>query len=442
LTQIRAPYDGVYAERLSTAAEAVRAIPDGATLSVGMAAGEPPALLEAIAERVRSGELAGLRLYYMNSFPALATTLLADEVLEQIDVRAMFLASRGRQIVTDQVYGDHKTLNFVPVNFSQVPRLFEESIDLDTFVVTVSPIDRGGYFSLGTGNDFASVAARRARRLLVEANANMPRVFGQSQIHVSEVDAIVEHDFALPEMPTPHPSQAAQAIGESVASLVPNGATIQLGIGRLPAAIAESLTEREDLGIHSELLSPALTALVARGAVTGRCKTRHPRKHVFTIAMGNREMYELMDDNSAFESYPVSYVNDIRVIADHDNFISVNTALEVDLYGQVNAEFLGGHEYSGSGGQFDFVKAASLSRGGKSIIALESTAAHGSLSTIVPKAGMVTDDRMDVEYVVTEHGIAHLRGKSTRERALGLIDIADPASRDQLLADARQMALV
>ncbi len=407
-----------------------------------MAVAEPPALLSAIADRVRSGELTGLRLYYMLSMPALASTLLADGVCERIDVHALFLAGRGREIISQQAAGDQKTLCFVPVNFSQIPRLFEESIDLDTFVVTVSPMDRGGYFSLGTANDFASVAARRARRLLVEVNSNVPRVFGQSQIHISEVDAIVENDFQLAEAPGPRMSDAAKRIGASVASLVPNGATLQLGIGRLPAAVAESLRGHEQLGIHSELLTPPLVDLVQRGVVTGERKTRHQRKHVFTNAIGNREMYERMDDDSAFESYPVSYVNDIRVIADHDNFTSINTAIEVDLYGQVNAEFLSDSEYSGSGGQFDFVKGSSLSRGGKSIIVLESTAGHGSRSTIVPKVGMVTDDRMDVEYLVTEHGAVNLRGKSTRERALGLIGIAEPRFRDQLLADAKHMALV
>jgi itaconate CoA-transferase len=435
-------YRGAYAARLTTPEEAVAATPDEATLSVGLAAAEPPALLRAFADRVRSGDLTGLRLYYMLSMPALASTLLADEVCERIDAHAMFLAGRGRDIISGQAQREQKTLCFVPVNFSQVPRLFEESIDLDTFAVTVSPMDRGGYFSLGTANDFSSVAARQARRLLVEVNSNMPRVFGQSQIHVSEVDAIVENDCPLPEAPDGRSSEAASLIGESVASLVPNGATLQLGIGRLPAAVAESLGDHEQLGIHSEMLSPPLVELVQRGVVTGERKTRHPRKHVFTNALGDREMYERMDDDAAFESYPVSYVNDIRVIAEHDNFISINTAIEVDLYGQVNAEFLSDSEYSGSGGQFDFVKGSSLSRGGKSIIVLESTAGHGSTSTIVPKVGMVTDDRMDVEYIVTEHGVVNLRGKSTKERALGLIGVADPRFRDQLLAEAKQMALV
>jgi itaconate CoA-transferase len=313
---------------------------------------------------------------------------------------------------------------------------------LTTPADAVAGIPDGATISVGTNNDFASVAARRAKRLVVEVNPRMPRVFGQSQIHISEVDAIVEHDAPLSEVPAAEPSTEGHAIGALIAPLVPGGATIQLGIGRVPSGVAESLRDHEDLGIHSELLSPALADLIQRGVATGARKTRHPRKHVFTLALGTEDMYALMDDNSACESYPVSYVNDIRIIADHDHFISINTAIEVDLYGQVNAEFIDELEYSGSGGQFDFVKGASLSRGGASIIALQSTARNGTTSTIVPKVAMVTDDRMDVEYVVTEHGAVNLRGKSTKERALALVDIAHPSFREELLAEARRMALI
>jgi itaconate CoA-transferase len=425
-----------------SAEEAVAAIPDHASLSVGMAVAEPPALLGAIADRVRRGELSGLRLFYMFSMPVLASTLLADDVRHKIDAHSLFLARRGREIMSEQIAAGDRSLSFIPVNFSQIPRLFEDSIDLDTFVVTVSPVDRGGYFSLGTCNDFGSVAARRARRVLVEVNRNMPRVFGQCHIHVTEVTAIVEHDAPLPEVPAAPPSPKADAIGAWVAPLVPNGATLQLGVGRIPAGVAASLTGHSELGIHSELMTPALGDLVRRGVATGERKTLHPHKHVFTNAIGDRELYDLLDDNAGFESYPVSYVNDIRVIAGHDDFISINTAIEVDLYGQVNAEFLSEHQYSGTGGQFDFVKGASLSRGGKSIIVLESTAANGTVSTIVPHVGIVTDDRMDVEHIVTEHGVANLRGRSMRERARALIAIADPRFRDGLEHEARQMALI
>jgi itaconate CoA-transferase len=435
-------YRGAYAERLTTPVDAAASIPNDATISVGMAAGSPPALLSAIADRVRADDLRGLKLYAMFAMAPLAETLLAEGVVERIDVRTLFLGGTARRVQAEQAASHLRTLRFVPVNFSQVPRIFEEQIELDTFAVMVSPMDRGGYFSLGVINDFASVAARTARRLLVEVNSQAPRVFGQSQIHVSEVDAIVEHDSPIPEAPVVEPSAEARVIGEHVAPLVPNGATIQLGVGRIPSGVADSLRDHEDLGIHTELFSPAMVDLIELGVVTGARKTRHPRKHVFTNAIGTKDTYEFINDNAAFESYPVSYVNDIRVIADHDNFVSINTAIEVDLYGQVNAEFLGGLQYSGVGGQFDFVKGASLSRGGVSVIALPSTAHGGSVSTIVPKVALVTDDRMDVEHVATEYGIVNLRGKTIEERALALIEIAHPDFRDQLRGEAQRASLI
>ncbi len=303
-------------------------------------------------------------------------------------------------------------------------------------------MDDGGFFSLGTNNDFASTAARRCKRLIVEVNRNMPRVFGQSQIHISEVTTIVENDAPLIEAGAAEPSPEGRIIGSLIAPMVPNGATIQLGIGKVPSGVALCLENHHDLGIHTELFSPAMVDLIRKGVVTGARKTLHPRKHVFTVALGTRGSYAFMNDNAAFESYPSSYVNDVRTIAQHDDFFSINTAVEVDLYGQVNAEFIGEHEYSGSGGQFDFVKGASLSKRGKSIIAIQSTARKGAISSIVPKVSMVTDERMDVEWVVTEYGAVNLRGKSTKERALALISLAHPSFRDELMAAARKITLI
>jgi itaconate CoA-transferase len=303
-------------------------------------------------------------------------------------------------------------------------------------------MDRAGYFSLGTNNDYASTAARRCKRLIVEVNSHMPRVFGQSQIHVSEAAAIVENHVPLVEAGAAEASAEGKTIGSLIAPLVPNGATIQLGIGRVPAGVAQALMNKEDLGIHTELFSPVMADLIRKGVVTGRRKTVHPRKHLFTVAFGTKASYDFMNDNPAMESYPSSYVNDVRVIAQHDDFISINTAIEIDLYGQVNAEFISQHEYSGSGGQFDFVKGASLAKRGKSIIALQATARKGTVSSIVPKVGMVTDVRMDVEWVATEHGIVNLRGKSTKERAQALIGLAHPDFRAELMAAARKVTLI
>ncbi|MGD9618701.1 MAG: acetyl-CoA hydrolase/transferase family protein [Mycolicibacterium sp.] len=431
-----------YAAKLTTAERAAALIRTGETVSCGMAVGQPPALLAATADHLRSGALGPITLYYKMAMEPLGSTLLSDDVIEKVDARSFFMGPPDRGIIRRQIKSGVKLVSFVPAHFSQIPRLFEEVIELDTFMVTVSPMDKGGYFSLGTNNDFASIAARRAKRLLVEVNQNMPRVFGQSQIHVSEVAAIVENHVPLLEGGVAEPSPEGIAIGELVAPMVPDGATIQIGIGKIASGVAIALSNHSDLGVHSELFSPALADLINKGAVTGACKNLNPRKHVFTVAIGDRATYDLMDDNPAFESYPASYVNDIRTIAANDNLISVNTTLEIDLYGQVDAEFLNEHEYGGSGGQYDFVKGASLSPGGKSIIALQSTAKGGKVSTIVPRVEMVTDTRMDVEWVVTEYGAVNLRGKSTKQRAEALISIAHPDFRAELAAAAANVTLI
>jgi len=276
----------------------------------------------------------------------------------------------------------------------------------------------------------------------VEVNRNMPRVFGDSLVHVSEVQAIVENHAPLVQVPYKDPDEDSMKIGKCIAEQIPDGATLQLGIGNLPNAVALLLANRNDLGIHSELFSHALMRLVKSGVANGRKKTLHPRKHVFTFSIGDDELYQFINDNPSMESYASSYVNNIDIIAQHDNMMSVNTAVEVDLYGQVNGEFINGHQYSGSGGQFDFVKGASFSKGGKSFIGLKATVKNGTISCIVPHVQMATDTRMDVEHIVTEYGCVNLRGRSTRERALALISIADPNFRNELTKHAKSINLI
>jgi len=434
-------YTELYQSKILSPQEAVAPIKSGSTLLVAMAAGAPPALMDAIADRVRSDDLKDLVLYYKLAPPRLIETLLADGVLPKLKAHTFFVAGKEREIIKKQQKTGTKLLSFVPVNFSQIPRLVAQ-MKPDTFIVQVSPMDPGGYFSLGTNNDYASTAARVCGRLIVEVNPNMPRVFGRSQIHVSEVDVLAENTSDLQETPVVEPGRDDIEIGSLISPLVPDGATIQLGIGKVPSGVAKALMDHKKLGIHTELLSDCMVDMIEKGVVTGECKQLHPGKHVFTVALGSKRLYDFMNDNSSMESYPSSYVNGIPTVAQLDNFISINTAIEVDLYGQVNAEFIGDHEYSGSGGQFDFVKGASLSKGGKSIIALHSTAIKGTKSTIVPKVAMVTDDRMDVEHIVTENGVVNLRGLSTAERARALISIAHPQFRDELTAAARKVVLI
>jgi itaconate CoA-transferase len=431
-----------YAAKLTTAEKAVEKIQDGSTLCLALAAGMPASLAKAVADRILAGSLKDLNLYYQHSMKYSEETLIRPEVLSKVDARVFFMGDPDRKMVAKGISENRKYLSYVPINFSNIPRALTEHIRVNTFVVAVSPMDKSGHFSLGTNNDYASTVLRHCDHVVVEVNRNMPRVFGDSLVHVSEVDAIVENHIPLVRVPYKDPDPDSLKIGQCIAEQIPDGATLQLGIGNLPNAVAMQLIDRKDLGIHSELFSHAFVRLIKSGAATGQKKTLHPRKHVFTFAIGDEEVYDFINDNPSMESYSSSYVNDIHVIAEHDHMMSVNTAIEIDLYGQVNAEFINGHQYSGSGGQFDFVKGASFSKGGKSFIGLKSAAKEATISCIVPRVQMATDTRMDVEYIVTEYGCVNLRGKSTRERALALISIAHPNFRDKLKRHAKSINLI
>jgi itaconate CoA-transferase len=431
-----------YAAKLTTPAKAVDGIADGSTLCLALAVGMPGGLARAVADRVLAGNLKDLNLYYQHSMKYSEETLIRPEVLSKVDARVFFMGDPDRKMVALGISEGRKYLSYVPINFSNIPRALTEHIRVNTFLVTVSPMDASGHFSLGTNNDYASTVLRHCDRVVVEVNRNMPRVFGDSLVHVSEVQAIVENHAPLVQVPYKDPDEDSMKIGQCIAEQIPDGATLQLGIGNLPNAVAMLVANRHDLGIHSELFSHALMRLVKSGVANGRKKTLHPRKHVFTFAIGDDEVYKFINDNPSMESYASSYVNDIHIIAQHDNMMSVNTAVEVDLYGQVNGEFINGHQYSGSGGQFDFVKGASFSKGGKSFIGLKAAAKNGTISCIVPHVQMATDTRMDVEHIVTEYGCVNLRGRSTRERALALISIAHPNFRDELAKHAKSINLI
>jgi itaconate CoA-transferase len=323
--------------------------------------------------------------------------------------------------------------------------LIREYMEVDATVTTVSPMDGAGFFSFGAVNDYISTAARHCRRLIIEVNRFMPRVFGDSLLHVSEVDAIVEYDAPLVEIIPTAAKPEAETIGRLIASMVPDGATIQLGLGGIPNAVCNFLEGHRDLGVHSELLCPGMVDLIKKGVITGRLKNRHPRKHVFTNAMGDAEFYRFIHDNPSMESYPVSYTNNPKVIAANDTMVSINSTIEVDLLGQCNSEFLGGFEFSGTGGQLDYVRGAFESRGGKSIIAFYSTAHNGEVSRVVPRFApgtVTTTPRMDTHYLVTEYGAANLMGKSLGDRAREIILLAHPKFRDSLSAEARKMGLI
>lgn len=431
-----------YLAKRVSATDAAAPVPSGVQVLVAMGLGAPPGILAALADRIRTRDLDDIDLYYGIGGDAIDDTILQPGVIENIRAHTFFVAGRDHHLIADPGRADRESLDFIPVNFSNLPRVITEHLRVDTFIVQVSPMDASGHFSFGVVNDYASVAARACRQLIVEVNPHMPRVFGESLLHIDEVDVVVEHASPLPDVVEAAPTPADLRIAELVAARIPDGATLQIGAGRVPAAVASALTGHRDLGIHTALFSSAFVPLIESGVITGRKKSLHPRRHVWTSAVGDAATYAFMNDNPSMVSFPADYVNNPHVIGMNDDMISVNAAIEVDLYGQVNAEMIGGMQYSGSGGQFDFVRGAAASRGGRSFVVLPATAKSGTVSTIVPRVDIVTDERMDVEHVVTENGLVNLRGLSTQERALALISLADPAHRDMLIVAAKAQHLI
>jgi itaconate CoA-transferase len=426
--------DAEYRSKKMTAQAAVAGIPSGGHIAMGMAVAEPPALLAALAERVEAGDLDDLKLWYFHSVEHAGRTVLRRELLDRVRPHCMFLSAIERELIRREVEG-RSPIEFVPTAFSESSRLLSEQVPLEAFIITVSPMDRHGWFTFGTSNDYATTAARSAKRLIVEVNPDMPRVFGESMLHLSEVDAIVEHQAPLLEFRFPDSEPEDESIASIIAAIIDDGSCLQMGIGTLPNAVCAKLQGHKDLGIHTELMTPALAQLIRCGAVTNRLKATYRGRSVFTFAMGDRGLYDFLDDNPSMHSAPVQIVNDPRHISKNDKVVSVNATLQVDLGGACNSEHMLGRQYSGSGGQLDFVRGACGSKGGKSIITCHSTAKGGTVSRIVPRLqGPVTTPRNDTHIVVTEYGWVDLKGKSLRERAEALIGIAHPRFRDELAA--------
>ena len=437
-------FDDLYQSKLKTPEEAVALIPSGTKMAMGMAMAEPPAILKALADRARSGDVEKLKLYYFEATSIAGKTVLDYSLVDRIEPYCMFMTKADRDTVKRGLDEDRKVLRYVPNTFHQAPRILSEEIGVESFVCTVSPMDRHGYMTFGVGNDYSSKVGRTAKRLIVEVNRHMPRVLGSgAQIHVSEVAAIVEHDAPLLELSVRSGGEAETSISRTIADMVPDGACLQMGVGALPNLVCASLKDRNDLGIHTEALCPGLVDLTLAGNVTNRTKTLNLGKSVYTFAMGQKAMYDFLDDNPSVESWPVDYVTNPFVIAQNDQVISINGTIEIDLTGACNSEYMLGHQFSASGGQLDFVRGAYASKGGKSIIAATSTAAHGKVSRIVPRlSGPVTTPRIDTHWVVTEFGKANMKGLSSTERAQALIALAHPQFRDELTEAARKQHLL
>ena len=331
---------------------------------------------------------------------------------------------------------DEGLIDYIPCYFRQVPLLFQEELyPVDVAVVQLSPPDAEGFCSFGVSCDYTKPATDCAKIVIGEINDKMPFVGGDNFIHVTKLDYILETSYPLSEFPTAKATDIEIDIAEHCASLIDDGATLQIGIGGIPNAVLSFLKNHKDLGIHTELFTEGIIDLVKEGVITGKRKTIHQNKIIATFIMGTKRVYDYVHKNQMLEMHSVDYVNNPTLIAQNYNMVSINSCIEVDLMGQVNSESIGLRQYSGTGGQVDYVQGARLSKGGKSIIAIPSTAAGGSISRITPylmKGSVVTTSRNDVDYIVTEYGIAHLRGKTLKERANLLIDIAHPKFREEL----------
>lgn len=415
-----------YHQKLKSAAEALASIRSGERVYIHPGCAVPEALVDALL--ALAPHLANVEIVHMLT---LGTAGYAKpEYQGCFRANALFIGSNVRGAVCEG------RADYTPIFLHEIEPLFSEGqMPLDWVLMQVSPPDSHGYMSLGVGIDCTLTAARHARNVIVEVNHHMPRTLGDSFLHVSQATAIVEASHPLAELTAEPATAGQQRIARNVASLIPDGATLQMGIGGIPDAVLACLGGHRNLGIHTEMFSDGVIPLVESGVINGARKTLHPGKVIAGFVLGTRKLFDFIHDNPAFEFHPIVYTNDPCVIARNDRMVAINSALQVDLTGQVCADSLGAKPYSGFGGQVDYIRGAAHSRGGKPIIALPSTAKNGTISRIAPVldpgAGVVTT-RADVHYVVTEHGIANLHGKTIRQRVEALISIADPRFTDML----------
>ena len=425
----------LYQKKIVSASQAAAQVKSGDRVVTGHACGEPAALIDALMER--APELENVEIVHM---VAMGPAKYAQPGMEKsFRHNALFVGGSTRKAVEEQ------RADFTPCFFSEIPRLFRQRmLPADVTLLQVTPPDENGFCSYGVSADYTQAAAECARTVIAQMNNCVPRT-GGAKIHLDAIHFIVEQDQPLIELPPPKIGDIEKAIGENIARLIPDGATLQLGIGAIPDAVLLFLKDKKDLGIHSEMFSDGVVVLAEAGVITNRKKTLHPGKFMATFLMGTKKLYDFVNNNPNVELQPVDYINDPFIIGQHDNMISINSALQVDLMGQVNAEMLGSRQFSGVGGQVDFIRGASRSLNGKSIIALPATAAGGKISRIaceLDKCAAVTTSRNDVHYVVTEYGVADLRGKSLRQRAKALIAISHPNFRDSLAAAAAARGLM
>ncbi|MGA8646026.1 MAG: acetyl-CoA hydrolase/transferase C-terminal domain-containing protein [Candidatus Sulfotelmatobacter sp.] len=415
-----------YKKKLRTADEALRCVESGMRVYIQPGCAEPETLVEALMRRgpfVQDVEI--VHMMTMGAAP-----YVAPEMAGHFRHNAMFIGGNVRQAINEG------RADYTPIYLSEIEELFESgAMPLDVALLELSPPDSHGFCSFGVGVDTSLTAAKYARYVVAQINDQMPRTYGDSFIHVNELDTVVDSSRPLCAIKRPVVTEMHVDIARNVAGLIEDGAVLQTGIGGIPDAVLPFLMDRKDLGIHSELVSDGVIPLIEAGVLTGARKNFDPRKIILGFALGTKDLFDFVDNNPIFEFHPTAYTNKPALIARNDNMVAINSALQIDLTGQVCSDSIGTRFYSGIGGQVDFLLGAGRSKGGKSIIAISSTAKNGSVSRIVPMlspgAGVVTSRGL-IRYVVTEYGVAHLHGKTIRERAQALIDIAHPMFREEL----------
>ena len=413
-----------YKKKLVTADEAVKHIKSHDRVALGHATGEPSTLIDAMVRHAAAYE----HVEIVHKVAMGPCEYCKKEYANHFHHNSFFLGANTRESVNGG------WADYTPIFFHEMPEFLRNRYQPDVTMLMVSPPDAHGYCSLGVSVDYTKAAAECSKVVIAEVNPQMPRTHGDCFIHVDDIDYIIESNTPLIDLFPPKLSDVERAIGSNVASLVQDGDCLQLGIGAIPDAVLAGLGNLNDLGLHTEMFSDGAVTLLEEGKINNKKKNLNPGRSVATFLMGSRKLYDYVDDNPAVMMMPVDYVNDPRIACQNDNLVAINSCVQVDLMGQVVSDSVGLRQISGVGGQVDFVRAASMSRGGRAIIAMPSTS-NGKISKIVPfinEGAAVTTSRFDVDYVVTEIGLTRLKGKTLRQRAISLIEIAHPDFRDGL----------
>ncbi len=426
----------LYQQKRMSPGDAIRVVKNGDTIIIPTAVGEPPALLTALSEARR--DFRGVQVSQI--LPVRKYAYFDPETVENVRHTAYFYSGVTR------AGGAEGWVDFIPAYFSEMPALIQRNqMPADVVFSLASPMDEHGFFSLALAADYTMAAIEKARAVVLEVNPNVPFANGNCHIHISQVAALTESDDPILEVGLPKIGPVQEAIGKYVAEMIPHGATLQIGYGGIPDAVVMQLTDKHDLGVHTEMVGDGIMSLVEAGVVTNRKKNYHPGKMLATFALGSKKLYQFMHRNPALEMHPVDFTNDPYLAGMNDNLHAINATMQIDFMGQCGSESLGFKPYSGTGGQSDFVRAANRSNGGKAFIVLPSTAKDDSISRIVPtlSAGThVSTSKNDINYVVTEFGVAQLRGKTAKQRCEALIGIAHPNFRGELREAAKKMKLL